>query len=95
MQSQTVGWVRVGGGSEADRERSRETKRRPAGLSREYRVPGRRAFLPTGPVAELGGRVWSCCAQTCCRTRPGRDPLRSPWSRQPPSGRKQSQRVLK
>lgn len=73
--------------SRTDREKRHgegggETKRRPA----EYRVPGRTAFLPTGPVVELGGRVWSCCARTCCRRRPGRGPPRSPWLKQPPGG---------
>lgn len=44
----------------------------------KYRVPGRMAFLLTGPASELGARVLSYCAQTCCRRQPERDPPRSP-----------------
>lgn len=44
----------------------------------KYRVPGRTEFLPRGPNVEPADRVWSCCAQTCCQTRPGRGPRRSP-----------------
>lgn len=47
-----------------------------------------RTYLRTDRGDELFSRVWSCCERTCYRTRPGRDRLRSPWWRSPPSGPK-------
>lgn len=43
--------------------------------------------LRRGPGGAPCGHAWSCCAQTCCRTRPARVHPRSPSWTPPPVGR--------
>lgn len=45
-----------------------------------------RTHLRRGRGAVPADRAWSCCARTCCRTRPGRARPRSPSSTPPPAG---------
>lgn len=44
------------------------------------------AHLRRGRGAALAARAWSCCARTCCRTRPARGRPRSQSSTRPPAG---------